>query len=178
MATTSEDATASADPSGVLAWAAACRKRNGVMRVFEDIVGDGLPATQLWTCSLLLLRHLERDASLAWRGTRVLELGSGAGHLAVGLSRLGAHVIATEGGARFGFKGRRSAPAGGAAGRSQLGARPVGGRRAKSVRKLCVRSSEGDGRSDGAGRQHNPRKSAHASESFVDPSGGAMPWEI
>ena len=104
MATTPDVATASADPSGVLAWAAACRKRNEVMRVFEDIVGDGLPATQLWTCSLLLLRHLERDASLAWRGTRVLELGSGAGHLAVGLSRLGAHVIATEGGARFGTR--------------------------------------------------------------------------
>ena len=28
----------------------------------------------------------------------------------------------------------------------------------------------GDGRSDGAGRQHNPRKSAHASVSFVDPA--------
>lgn len=31
-----------------------------------------------------------------WRGRRVLELGSGTGHLAVGLARLGAHVVATE----------------------------------------------------------------------------------
>ena len=83
-----------------------------------------------------------------------------------------------EGGARFGFKGRRSAPAGGAAGRSQLGARPVGGRRANKVRKLCVRSSEGDGLSEGAGRQHSPRKSAQAADSCVEPKGGAMPWEI
>ncbi len=39
----------------------------------------------LWTASLVLLNHLQETASL--QGKRVLELGSGLGHLAVGLCR-------------------------------------------------------------------------------------------
>lgn len=51
----------------------------------------------LWTACLILLRHLETASPRGWwQGKRVLELGSGSGHLAVGLSKLGASVVATE----------------------------------------------------------------------------------
>lgn len=40
----------------------------------------------LWTASLVLLNHIGLKGSL--KGKRVLELGSGLGHLAVGLYRL------------------------------------------------------------------------------------------
>jgi len=36
------------------------------------------------------------DAGGYWKGKRVLELGAGSGHLAVGLANLGAAVVATE----------------------------------------------------------------------------------
>lgn len=39
----------------------------------------------LWTASLVLLNHLILEGSL--KGKRVLELGSGLGHLAVGCAR-------------------------------------------------------------------------------------------
>jgi predicted RNA methylase len=39
----------------------------------------------LWTASLVLLNHIGQKGSL--KGVRVLELGSGLGHLAVGLYR-------------------------------------------------------------------------------------------
>jgi len=51
----------------------------------------------LWTACLILLHHLETEFPRGWwQGKRVLELGSGSGHLAVGLSKLGASVVATE----------------------------------------------------------------------------------
>lgn len=50
----------------------------------------------IWTASLVLLNHLRSDPQVSIRGKRVLELGSGLGHLAVGLASLGAHVTATE----------------------------------------------------------------------------------
>ena len=62
MATTSADATASADPSGVLAWAAACRKTNGVMRVFEPIPSD-LDVTE-FAASASPLLHASRHGDL------------------------------------------------------------------------------------------------------------------
>jgi len=49
----------------------------------------------LWTASLVLLHHLEAHTAVDWRGLRVLDVSAGSGHLAVGLSRLGAHVTAT-----------------------------------------------------------------------------------
>ena len=48
----------------------------------------------LWTASLLLLHYL--SALQDWSGVRLLELSAGAGHLAVGMARLGCHVTATE----------------------------------------------------------------------------------
>jgi len=89
------------DRTGALAWARQCLRPDGTMRcwVEMDELFPSAPPTvlHLWTVSLLLLRYLETDRDCGrWRGQRVLELGSGAGHLAVGLARLGAHVDATE----------------------------------------------------------------------------------
>ncbi|KAL6761652.1 hypothetical protein V8C86DRAFT_2529825 [Haematococcus lacustris] len=56
---------------------------------FED-------GTILWTASLILLNHLQTHEAQSLRGKRVLELGSGLGHLGMGLARLGAHVTCTE----------------------------------------------------------------------------------
>ena len=87
----------SATSSSAEAWAAECTV-NGVMRSWIELDAtlsgcEGL----LWTASLILLRHLEVSQPQGWwRGKRVLECGSGTGHLAVGLARLGAHVVATE----------------------------------------------------------------------------------
>jgi len=96
------DAQPTTDASGALAWASAVpRAPNGRMRAWLDVdaTTDGRPDSMLWTASLVLLRHLESRCDEGfWRGKRVLELGSGMGHLAVGLARLGAHVTATEGG--------------------------------------------------------------------------------
>jgi hypothetical protein len=54
--------------------------------------------TILWTASLILLNHLQRspEARSELVGSRVLELGSGLGHLGLGLAELGAHVTCTE----------------------------------------------------------------------------------
>ena len=82
------------DASGAVAWAAEFSV-DGSMRSWIDLSGpcDGM----LWTASLVLLRHLELTKPPGWwRGRRVLECRSGTGHLAVGLARLGAHVVATE----------------------------------------------------------------------------------
>ena len=91
---------ATADLSGALAWASAVPRPAGRMRAWLDVEPvDGRPESMLWTASLVLLRHLETEHPAAyWRGKRVLELGAGMGHLAVGLARLGAHVTATEAG--------------------------------------------------------------------------------
>lgn len=86
--------TSEADVSGAVAWAAQFSV-DGSMRSWIDLTGpcDGM----LWTASLVLLRHLEMTKPPGWwRGRRVLECSSGTGHLAVGLARLGAHVVATE----------------------------------------------------------------------------------
>jgi SAM-dependent methyltransferase len=90
-----------ADRSGALAWASAVpRPANGRMRAWLDVAPeDGRPESMLWTASLVLLRHLETSHPDGyWCGKRVLELGAGMGHIAVGLARLGAHVTATEAG--------------------------------------------------------------------------------
>lgn len=79
------------DISGAVSWADQCRKK-GKMRAWVDMPDGGM----LWTASLILLRYLEVDAGVDWTGKRVLEIGSGCGHLATGLARLGAHVTATE----------------------------------------------------------------------------------
>ena len=91
---------ATADLSGALAWARAVPQPAGRMRAWLDVEAvDGRPESMLWTASLVLLRHLETEHPAAyWRGKRVLELGAGMGHLAVGLARLGAQVTATEAG--------------------------------------------------------------------------------
>mmetsp|Transcript_122651 Transcript_122651/g.308369 ORF Transcript_122651/g.308369 Transcript_122651/m.308369 type:complete len:260 (-) Transcript_122651:111-890(-) len=53
--------------------------------------------TFIWNASLVLLRYLQAPERVArLRGRRVLELGSGLGHLGHGLARLGAHVTCTE----------------------------------------------------------------------------------
>ena len=84
--------------SGVIKWAEEfCI--NGSMRSWIDLDPDLCGGTEgmLWTASLVLLHHLETTKPAGWwRGKRVLECGSGTGHLAVGLGRLGAHVVATE----------------------------------------------------------------------------------
>ena len=79
------------DVSGAVGWSEACQAK-GKMRAWIEMPGSGM----LWTASLILLRHLEVDAGVDWRGKKVLEIGSGCGHLATGLARLGAHVTATE----------------------------------------------------------------------------------
>ena len=85
------------DVSGAIAWARECNY-NGEMRSWIELDPakygcEGI----LWTASLILLRHLEVTQPAGWwRGRRVLEFGSGTGHMAVGLARLGAHVVATE----------------------------------------------------------------------------------
>ena len=98
------------DLSGAQHWAAACAV-NGSMRCWVELDGHASVGhhsfnskdTQavdevdvvLWTASLVLLHHLEAHAAVDWRGLRVLDLSAGSGHLAVGLSRLGAHVTAS-----------------------------------------------------------------------------------
>ena len=86
------------DASGAVSWAADFNV-NGSMRSWIDLDPDlaGGCEGMLWTASLVLLRHLETTKPDGWwRGRRVLECSSGTGHLAVGLARLGAHVVATE----------------------------------------------------------------------------------
>eukprot|EP00200_Dunaliella_tertiolecta_P003218 CAMPEP_0202347550 /NCGR_PEP_ID=MMETSP1126-20121109/5862_1 /ASSEMBLY_ACC=CAM_ASM_000457 /TAXON_ID=3047 /ORGANISM="Dunaliella tertiolecta, Strain CCMP1320" /LENGTH=128 /DNA_ID=CAMNT_0048939113 /DNA_START=35 /DNA_END=418 /DNA_ORIENTATION=+ len=57
---------------------------------FED-------STILWTASLILLKHLQQpQLQQELKGKRVLELGSGLGHLGFGLYKLGSHVTCTE----------------------------------------------------------------------------------
>mmetsp|Transcript_3816 Transcript_3816/g.6327 ORF Transcript_3816/g.6327 Transcript_3816/m.6327 type:complete len:249 (-) Transcript_3816:42-788(-) len=51
--------------------------------------------TILWTASLILLKQLSRSPKQL-AGKRVLELGSGLGHLGCGLKALGAQVTCTE----------------------------------------------------------------------------------
>lgn len=93
-AAASDDASET-DDSGAVAWAREVTV-NGTMRSWIELtMGDC--EGMLWTASLILLRHLEVKKPRGWwRGRRVLEFGSGTGHLAVGLARLGAHVVATE----------------------------------------------------------------------------------
>merc|ERR1719408_375094 len=53
----------------------------------------------IWNASRVLLHHLEGVPASSRRspaGKRVLELGSGLGHLGYGLARLGAQVTCTE----------------------------------------------------------------------------------
>jgi len=50
----------------------------------------------IWNASIVLLRYLEAKQAKNIRGRRVLEMGSGLGHCAYGLARMGAHVTCTE----------------------------------------------------------------------------------
>eukprot|EP00960_Hanusia_phi_P035492 751748-Hanusia_phi.AAC.1 len=50
----------------------------------------------LWKASLVLLEFLEKKEKENFKGKRILELGAGEGVLAEALSRMGAHVTATE----------------------------------------------------------------------------------
>ena len=50
----------------------------------------------VWNASLVLLNHLCKHNAADFRGKRVLELGSGVGHLAWGLYELGADVTASN----------------------------------------------------------------------------------
>jgi SAM-dependent methyltransferase len=97
--------TSPAEVSGATSWALE-HCVNGMMRSWIDLDSSctGGVDGMLWTASLILLRHLEITHPVGWwRGKRVLELGSGSGHMAVGLSKLGASVIATESAKGTGF---------------------------------------------------------------------------
>ena len=59
---------------------------------FRDLPDGGI----LWKASLVLLNYIEKKALDTVKGKRVLELGSGAGHLAIALYRLGAQITCTE----------------------------------------------------------------------------------
>ena len=50
----------------------------------------------VWNASLVMLNHLRAQNAADFKGKRVLELGSGVGHLAWGLYELGAHVTASN----------------------------------------------------------------------------------
>merc|ERR1719310_522226 len=50
----------------------------------------------IWNASLVLLHYFHGLPAEHFRGKRVLELGSGLGHLGFRLSKLGAHVTLTE----------------------------------------------------------------------------------
>lgn len=70
-----------------------------MIRDFERVdLGDG-DSTLLWSSGALLQKHYcdpKVFNSLGLSEKRVLELGSGSGLLAIGLSKLGASVIATD----------------------------------------------------------------------------------
>ncbi|CAD7959849.1 unnamed protein product [Amoebophrya sp. A120] len=52
---------------------------------------------QLWNASVVLLRYLQKQyPESSWKGKKILELGSGLGHLAFALAQLGADVTCTE----------------------------------------------------------------------------------
>jgi predicted nicotinamide N-methyase len=59
---------------------------------FRDLPDGGI----LWKASLVLLNYIEKKALDTVKGKKVLELGSGAGHLAIALHRLGAKITCTE----------------------------------------------------------------------------------
>ena len=59
---------------------------------FRDLPDGGI----LWKASLVLLNYIEKKAIDTIKGKKVLELGSGAGHLAIALHRLGAQITCTE----------------------------------------------------------------------------------
>ena len=93
------------DRSGAVAWAKTCANSGGQMRSWIDSDGHACVGSHsfgpgcdvmLWTASLVLLHYLDTQSGIDWRGKRVLELSAGTGHLAVGLTRLGGHVTATE----------------------------------------------------------------------------------
>ncbi|CAE8641905.1 unnamed protein product, partial [Polarella glacialis] len=53
--------------------------------------------TFIWHASLVLFRYLQEPArARAFKGKRILELGSGLGHLGHSLARLGAHITCTD----------------------------------------------------------------------------------
>ncbi|CAD7936425.1 unnamed protein product [Amoebophrya sp. A25] len=65
-----------------------------------DFVYLGSDQGQLWNASVVLLRYLDKMAAstpgFSWEGKRILELGSGLGHLAFALAERGANVYCTE----------------------------------------------------------------------------------
>ncbi len=60
----------------------------------------------LWNASIVLKTYLEDKARSEFLGAHVLELGAGAGHLSLALSRMGAHVTSTEAKCSHAAKGK------------------------------------------------------------------------
>ena len=60
----------------------------------------------LWNASIVLKTYLEDKARSEFSGAHVLELGAGAGHLSLALSRMGAHVTSTEAKCSHAAKGK------------------------------------------------------------------------
>ena len=59
----------------------------------SEEVSDGV---LLWNASLVLMKYLKEKVRKEFDGSNVLELGAGAGHLSLSLSRMGARVTSTE----------------------------------------------------------------------------------
>eukprot|EP00927_Polykrikos_kofoidii_P061243 TRINITY_DN56100_c0_g1_i1.p1 TRINITY_DN56100_c0_g1~~TRINITY_DN56100_c0_g1_i1.p1 ORF type:complete len:263 (+),score=52.74 TRINITY_DN56100_c0_g1_i1:110-898(+) len=58
---------------------------------------ETLPSGEIiWNASLVLLHYFQSLPADTFRGKRILELGSGLGHLGFGLAKLGAHVVLSE----------------------------------------------------------------------------------
>jgi predicted nicotinamide N-methyase len=80
------------DPLQTFAEKIISERSSGDQPDFRDLPDGGI----LWKASLVLLNYIEKKALDTVRGKKVLELGSGAGHLAISLYRLGAQITCTE----------------------------------------------------------------------------------
>merc|ERR1719359_1374189 len=72
-------------------------KKPHFTRDFQELSDEGDVPYVIWNASLVLLHHFKDKLSPeTLHGKRVLELGSGLGHLGFGLAKLGAHVTLTD----------------------------------------------------------------------------------